>query len=344
MISIKHPFWYAQQPGAMPAEWQDFYTNNYPEDYIREYCADPAVSEHASSLEGNFSAPVVEDDFREWVKSQQLPLLKRTFLGDDLEHDHHYVNFHMDDAGSSLEVHNDLKNFRWLITSQIYLDNSMDGVRLLNWRTEPHTHLMCQNNMMYSIPASPWTWHDVKPVSALKRSILFRVGKRRHNTVAHYEDSDVAYVIVNRGHSDIHYAKLGHRMGNLTEAWLHNLGVKNIYHTDWRGDADIVMHTAGRRHRIIRCIPSGFFPDRHPDQLLDSPVLRTGSADIDWTATNKFFLITDQNYKQVAATIFHHTDWSDTGISEIKDAEAIMYKYYDGQHHLNYQDIVLRKA
>jgi len=344
VISNRHPFWYARQPQAMPEEWREFYTNNYPEEYIREYCADPDVSEHASSLEGNFSAPVVEDDFRDWVKYEQLPVLKNTFLGQEFGHDHHYVNFHMDDPGSSLGIHNDLKNFRWLITSQIYLDNSLDGVRLLNWRTEPHTHLKCQNNQMYSIPASPWTWHDVLPVSALKRSILFRVGKRRHHTIAHYENSDVAYVIVNRNHSDIHYAKLGHRMGNLTEAWLHKLGVKNIYHTDWRGDADIVIQTAGRRHRIVRCVPSGFFPDRHPDQMLDSAVLRTGAADIDWTATNQFFLITDQNYKLVADTVFHRTDWSGSGIQTIIDAEAVMMQYYKDDQHLNYQDVVLRHS
>lgn len=344
MISSKHPFWYAVQPGALPEDWCKFYTNHYPEEYIREYCADTDVSEHASSLEGNFSAPVVELEFRDWIQEHQLPLLKRTFLGQDLDHDHHYVNFHMDDAGSSLEAHNDLKNFRWLITSQIYLDNSSDGVRLLNWRGEPHTHLMCENNLMYSIPASPWSWHDVLPIKGLKRSILFRVGKRRHNTVAHPGESDVAYVIVNRNHSDIHYAKLGHRMGNLTEAWLHNLGVSNIYHTDWRADADRIIEAASLRHQMVRCVPSGFFPEVHPDQMSDSAVLRTGSADIDWNATHEFFLVTDENYTQVADTIFHRTDWSNTGVSAIQDAEAILKKYHDAGLHLNYQDLVLRQA
>jgi hypothetical protein len=344
MISNKHPFWYTVQPGALPEEWQEFYTNNYPEEYIREYCANPDVSEHASSLDGNFSAPVIEEQFRDWIKYEQLPLLKNVFLRQERSHDHHYVNFHMDDAGSSLEVHNDLKNFRWLITSQIYLDNSSDGVRLLNWRGEPHTQLMCENSLMYSIFASPWSWHDVLPIKGLKRSILFRVGKRRHNTVAHPESTDTAYVIVNRNHSDIHYAKLGQRMGNLTEAWLHNQGVRNIYHTDWRADTDHVIQIASARHRTVRCVPSGFFPDQHPDLMPDSSVLRTGNSSIDWNATRDFFLITDQNYSHVADTIFRRTDWSNTGISVIQDAENIMKNYYDAGLHLNYQDLVARQV
>ena len=39
------------------------FQNNYPEQEIRAYCSNPDVSEHESSLWGNYSAPVDPKDF-----------------------------------------------------------------------------------------------------------------------------------------------------------------------------------------------------------------------------------------------------------------------------------------
>ena len=111
-----------EQENFLPQVYFNKFVNNYPEDWIREYCSNPEVSEHQSSLWGNFSAPVerYDQEFVTYIHDEVLPNLQNIILGKTLEHDHFFVSFHMDDPGSFLETHNDLKDYRWLITSQIY--------------------------------------------------------------------------------------------------------------------------------------------------------------------------------------------------------------------------------
>ena len=290
------------------------YYDAYPEDYIREYCADPNNREHNDAKWGNFSAPVLDTDFLSFVKYEMLDTLKCEFLGNPYyEHDHHYTNFHMDEPGSFLEPHNDLKNFRWLITSQVYLDDSNQGVRILDNKLNPVKTVPNKPNTAYFICASPFSWHDVPELTTIKRSILFRVGKRKHKTLAHPMPGESAWVIVNDGHDDTHYAKLGLRMGNLTEAWLHSQGMKNIYHTDWRaGDSNRIINYAKEVHGKANVIFSGEFP---------------GLGN---------YVITEDNFEYTADVVFGRRE-----DNVITRAEQVMRDYYKSNLHMDYVDIKL---
>lgn len=285
----------------------DHILNNYPVEQIMSYCANPSVSEHKSSLDGNFSAPVLDNQFTQHVEHILLPEVKTQFLGNDWSHDHHYCNYHYDLPNSSLGVHNDYKNFRWLITCQLYLDNTSEGVRLLNLDGSVHKRLPCNYNMFYCLEASPYSWHDVPELTQHKHTILFRVGKKRFKTCAHPQSGKPAWVIVNDNHCDKHYAKLGPRMGNLTEAWLVNAGEGNIYHTDWRADPEKTIKIARHNHEIVHVINSGDF------------------------GTHKY-RITDQNYLNVAEVVFQRN----TDIPIIVQAEEILMEYTAERQHLNY--------
>ena len=289
------------------------YYDNYPEQYIRKHCADPKASEHESSLWGNYSAPVQDVDFLSFVKYEMLDNLKWEFLGSpDYAHDHHYTNFHMDEPGSHLETHNDLKNFRWLITSQVYLDNSNQGVQILDRQCNPVLQIPNRVNSAYFICADPFSWHIVEPLSTLKRSILFRVGKRRHKTVAHYDENEPAWLIHNHKHDDSHYAKLGLRMGNLTEAWLVAHGYKNIYHTDWRQDPSKILKYASKHHESVTVIDSGVFPDLGTYTIQNK-------AHGEWTA---------------------EVVWGKRTDPVLTEAEDILYQYYKNNLHMDYQNIM----
>lgn len=280
------------------------YCNNYPDDYIIDYAMDPSVPEYASALHGNYSAPVQEQGFLDWIHDRWLPELKVIHLGKEYKHDHHYVNYHMDDEGSWLETHNDLKGFRWLITSQIYLNDSTGVV--VGDRAIP-----CKTNYFYSLDASPYSWHNVPTLLNIKKSILFRVGKKRHKTVAHLQQDKPAWVIVNDGHSDSHYAKLGLRMGNLTEAWLHHLGYANIYHSEWRQDPSEIIALANRKHKDVTVIQSGEFP------------------------FEEHITLTDANINDYAEQMFN-ADKYNTPFARL---EKIMAHYYKSRRHLDYSDI-----
>lgn len=294
-----------EKDGFLPSEYLERYSGlNYPQDYIIDYAMNPEVSEYESALHGNYSAPVQEQDFLDWIKHRWLPELKVMMLGEEYEHDHHYVNYHMDDEESWLETHNDMKGFRWLITSQIYLNKSQGVV--IGDRTIP-----CRENYMYALLASPYSWHHVPELINLKKSILFRVGKKRHRTVLNYNYDEPAWLIVNDDHSDRHYAKIGPRMGNLTEAWLINQGKYNIYHTDWRASYVDMHAKLLERHKTVCVIPSGEFP---------------GLGDV---------RVTDENIDAVAHEIFN----PGTGI--ISQAEAVMKEHYHNRLHLNYRSIGL---
>lgn len=288
------------------------YYDNYPEEYIRSYCSDPNNKEYNDAKWGNYSAPVTDVDFLSHIKYEVLDTLKWEFLGNPYyEHDHHYVNFHMDEPGSHLEPHNDLKNFRWLMTSQVYLDDSDQGVRILNRHLEVVHQVPNKVNTAYYICASPFSWHDVPELHSLKRSILFRVGKRKHKTVAHPMPGKAAWVIINDGHDDTHYAKLGLRMGNLTEAWLHELECYNIYHTDWRDqNSQNLIDYVKQKHDVVNVIKSGEFP------------------------TLGEYTITKDNFEYTADVIFGRRKDDILSI-----AEDVLFWYYENNKHMDYLDI-----
>ena len=309
-----HPFQYSLNQKFLSEPHLTRFCTEYPEQYIRQYCADPQVSEHESSLYGNFSAPVNPKDFLVHNIAHNLEKIKYQFLTGFVDHDHHYVNYHMDEPGSYLEIHNDLKNFRWLITSQIYLDTNNQGVKLLDKEGNTVTQVAEVPGQMYSIFATPHSWHMVDELTKLKRSILFRVGKRRHKTVAHYEPDAPAWIIVNDGHDDTHYAKLAERMGNYTEAWLHHKGHKNIYHTDKNGlHKDKVVTYVERHHQSYTVINSGEFPG--------------------WGE----WFITNDNYEETWEHVIRKRKYSSFWLT----MEKCLEKYYDNCHQLNYHDIVL---
>ena len=294
----------------LPARFADKYINNYPEQWIRDYCADPTVDEHDSSLYGNFSGPaeLYDLDLCDWIENDVLPDLKNIMLGKEYKHDHHYVSYHMDERNSWLETHNDLKGFRWLITSQIYL-NDNQGVVVLESNGE--REIPCKPNYFYSIKASPYSWHYVPEITKQKNSILFRVGQRNSKTIAHPKQGEAAWVIVNDNHCDTHYAKLGLRMGNLTEAWLHKNGCYNIYHTEWRRDPEPWIKKAKRSHDVVNVIQSGDFLNAESITL------------------------TDDNFNDYAEQMFNYEKY-DTMWTR---AEHVMKSYYNNNHHMNYLDI-----
>lgn len=296
----------------MHVNYSKRYYDNYPEEYIRNYCANPEVSEHESSKWGNYSAPVQDIDFLSFIKYEMLDLLKWHFFKNiKLTHDHHYVNFHMDDPGSHLEVHNDLKDFRWLITSQVYLDKSDQGVIILDKKLNYVEQVPNNVNTAYAICADPFSWHYVPELKKLKRSILFRVGKRRHRTLAHPTKYKPGTVIINDNHDDTHYAKLGHRMGNLTEAWAYRLGHRNIYHTGWRSkDKDKIINLARKNHDNVDIFFSGELKDLG-----------------DITITNK-------SYNDIADVVFRKQQHN-----IITPAENYLFEYYKKQLHMNYVDL-----
>ena len=310
----KYPYKYSIVNRFMHVNYLQRYYDAYPEQQIREHCANPQASEHESSLWGNYSAPVLEKDFLSFVEHEMLDDLKQEFLGNkQYAHDHHYVNFHMDEPGSHLEPHNDLKNFRWLITSQVYLDNNNQGVRILDRDLSEYKTVPEKPNTAYFICASPFSWHDVPELTKLKRSILFRVGKRKHKTLAHPMPDKPAWVIVNDGHDDTHYAKLGLRMGNLTEAWLYGQDCYNIYHTDWRAkQSDKVINYAKEIHDEVNVVFSGEFKN-------------LGN-----------YFITKDNFEYTADVVFGKRE--DIILTEV---ERCMYDYYQQDLHMNYVDINL---
>lgn len=332
----------------MPPWLFEKYYNDYPVDYIKEYCSDPNVSEHEASLYGNYSAPLDQKDYRydaeliDYIKKDLLPVIIKTELLNLRSYDHFYVNCHYDLPGSSLDVHNDLKDFRWLMTNQIYLDNSDQGVRLLNQDGSPAMRLPCEPNMFYSIPATPYSWHDVPELESEKRSILFRVGKRRWKTVAAPHLKNSCVIIYNNYHSDSHYAKLGLRMGNLTEAWLESKNVRNILHSKWR-DPDHLMQLvrkAKRRYSEVRVVLSGYFPTSNPTNLADNPVMQTVKDPDTFVPMEPdphymyYHRITDDNIDAVAQAVFGNRD----AYPSIYDAEEVLRSYTKSKRHLIYSD------
>ena len=318
------------------------YRDGYPVEWIKEYCSNPEVSEHESSLYGNYSAGLEHYDLEllEWVENQ-LPDIKLNAVGREVKHDHFYTNFHYDEQGSWLEPHNDLKDMRWLVTSQIYMNNNQ-GARLLDRELNVTKQIPCYPNLFYSIVADPWSWHDVPEVNKHKQSILFRVGKRRSNSIAHPDDeNDTAYIIYNNFQKDRHYAKLGPRMGNLTEAHLHSLGAKNIMHTAWRSEESLHRNIkkALQRHTRVVIVLSGYLVPSLT--IADNTALQT-LTDANMTVNldenveiAEYFRVTDANIDDYADCVF--SDLS--GDHVLVKAEQVMYTYYKNKLHLNYIDL-----
>ena len=318
------------------------YSHCYPVDWIKEYCSDPSVSEHESSLYGNYSAPthLYNTDINEFLEPL-IPSILGYAYGTVNKYDHFYINFHYDESDSFLEPHNDLKDFRWLITNQIYINENV-GARLLSRNLVLHEPIPCYPNTFYNIVASPWSWHDVPDVKTAKKSILFRIGKRRHNSIAHLCDNDnTGWIIYNNFHADSHYAKLGHRMGNLTEAWLHSLGAKNIYHTAWRNEDNLasVIKKAVKRHTAVRIILSGYLPSTLA--ITDNSALQTvtdanRAYEFDSAIDIKdYHRLTDDNINEYADIVFSLLE-NDHPLSI---AERTMYNYYNEKLHMNYVDL-----
>jgi len=294
----------------LPKHFADKYINNYPEQWIRDYCSNPEVDEHDSSLYGNYSGPAELYDMElcDWIEYTVLPVLKTQMLGNVYNHDHHYVSYHMDEQNSWLEHHNDLKKFRWLITSQVYLNNNQ-GVIVIE--KDGERTIPCKPNYFYAIKASPFSWHYVPEVKEQKNSILFRVGKKNCNTIANPHPTKPAWVIVNDNHCDAHYAKLGLRMGNLTEAWLHHNECYNIYHSNWREDPTRIINKAERKHEVVNVINSGEF------------------------INSETITLTDDNINDYAEQMFNFESYDTTW----SNLEKVMKNYYDNDCHMNYSDI-----
>lgn len=343
MIDLKH----IVTRDWLPPEISERYLDNYPVDYIKEYCSNPDVAEHLCSLDGNFSAPAEEFDpeLKNYVQSKLNEIMIEG-LGAIKEYDHFYINYHYDTQGAWIEPHNDLKDFRWRITNQIYMNHNQ-GARLLDRKLNILDEFPCEPNVFYNIVAGPWSWHDVPHLTSVKKSILFRIGKRRHRTVAHYdENSDDAYLIFNHYHADSHYAKLGFRMGNLTEAWLHKLGAKNIYHSGWRSEETLIANIgkALSRHKKVHVLCSGFMP-ASLEEIKNNNVVQTLTRDNDTVDTDGFMLkkhtlgyyrLTDDNIDEYAKIVFETYDVSDHHLAV---AERLMSDYYKNNLHLNYKSI-----
>jgi len=349
------PFQYHISENYLPEKFFKRYYEEYPVQYIKDYCMNPEVPEHESALEGTFSAPLdswpetpelaYDQEIVEYIRDNVLSEVMTASLGKVYSYDHHYVNCHYDLPGSSLGIHNDLKDFRWLITNQIYMDSSDQGVRLLNRDASGNKRLNCEPNMFYSLQATPFSWHDVPELHTEKRSVLFRVGKRKHKTVAQPDsNNDTAYVIYNNFHNDQHYAKLGLRMGNLTEAWIDNLGGKNIYHSRWRCEDTLkkVCRYAAKHHKRVIVVLSGYMPSSL-DALSDSTVCKeyTGSS-LDFkknTDAQEYHRITEENKLQVADAVFGKPE----AYPEIANAEEILFKYTEEKRYMNFKEINLNR-
>jgi hypothetical protein len=342
------PFDYRVINNFMPDNLFDRYYNNYPVDYIKQYCSNPEVSEHSASLYGNYSAPMDDEEtpydpeLLTYVQDQLLSDIIKSELGSVAPYDHFFVNCHYDMPGSSLEVHNDLKDFRWLITNQIYLDHSDQGVRLLNRDGSPSVKLDCEPNMFYSMPATPYSWHDVPELHTAKRSILFRVGKRKWRTIAAPKQDETAYIIYNNYHCDSHYAKLGLRMGNLTEAWFEEKGVGNIYHTKWRDPVHLnkLVDYATKRHSRVRVVLSGYFPSVNPEIIKDNAAMQTVTNDFKGLAVSVeepcYHQVTENNIRLVARAVFGDR----AAYPEIYEAEQVLWEYTQSKRYLKYKDQV----
>jgi len=303
-------------------------------DEIKEYCADPSVHEHNNALHGNYSMPVDETKSAGWMfdyfaNDQTFDAVTEKLYGRVLKADHCYINLHWDSADTDLGIHNDQKKYRWLVTGQLYVKGSPnDGVILQDDDLNEIAQVPLKPNLFYAMATSMYSWHHVKSVSEDKVSILVRFGKKQINTVTNPADEDYAIIILNEGHFDGHYSKLGMRMANMTEAWLSNQGYKNIHMTEWKNPQSVsALRTYCDRHykKVIE-VPSGYLGNK---KLLANEEVQ--SSDIEY--------ITKDNIKERADVIFDRSTYNNT---RFRAGEIILKNFNPLANFSSTKEVVLK--
>ena len=296
---------------------------------IKQYGSNPDNPEYDPSDNPNYSIPVEHTSNCKWLSkdfgNQNLfSILTIALYNRELIPDHNYVNIHYDCKGSSIDVHNDQKKYRWLITGQMYLDGDInDGVILQDHKLNEVTKIPLKPNLLYAIATSMYSWHRVNPIVKDKISVLFRFGKKQINTITNYNKNEKYCIVIdNDNQYDSHYAKIGMRMSKLTESWLYEQGYSNILMSDWRDKKSL-------EHQINRCskkfdnvvvVPSGYFGQQD--------LLRN---EID---PNNIFRVTEHNIQDCADYIFYKKP-TDNNI--FCQAERLMEKNYTSMSWVNYE-------
>tara|TARA_Y100001970_G_C14250399_1_gene871422 strand:+ start:611 stop:1600 length:990 start_codon:yes stop_codon:yes gene_type:complete len=286
--------------------------NNISFSEIKSYCTNPDNPEYDSSDNPNYSIPVESTKNLQWLLNEFSNETLFSTLTNSLydsyhiyKPDHSYVNIHYDCKGSSIDVHNDQKKYRWLVTGQVYLDGSSnDGVILLDHALNEITKVPLKQNLLYAVATSMYSWHIVKPIVEDKISVLFRFGKKQINTITNPDNKEKYCIIIdNDGHYDSHYAKIGMRMAKITEAWLYNQNYKNIFMSDWRSkeSLDYLKDRCSKDYNKVIVVPSGY--------LGDQDILK---KDIDPKNT---FKVTKENIQNCADYIFHKKAFDNTMFS-----------------------------
>lgn len=241
--------------------------NIFDTEEIIKYCSNTEVAEHEASKKGNYSFPVElfqkSDDFIFSIFNDDF-FLKQTerLLGRTHQHHFSYANFHYDLTNTCLGIHNDLKDYRWLITSQLYIEgDENDGVILFDQHTNQEIPIKLRPNTFYSLLAEPYSWHYVNTLKQNKKSLLIRWGQKKIFTIVN-KDENLKTAILILG--DLQYndddLKIGSRMQNLTEAWLINQGYKNIFNSPWK-NVDLfykLMNYLLKNYDKICIVPAGY--------------------------------------------------------------------------------------
>lgn len=278
-------------------------------DEIKKYCDNPQSPEHDNAQHGNYSMPCDYTQNAQWVfdyfaKPENFDNITFALYGARMEPDHWYVNFHYDKQDTSLGVHNDQKKYRWLVTGQLYVSgHDEDGVILQDKNLDEIVKIPLQSNMFYAIATSMYSWHHVKNIQQDKVSVLFRFGKKQINTVTNFDLSQsYGIVIVNDGHYDGHYSKLGMRMANITEAWLATKGYKNIHISEWRNPAtvDKLVAYCKQKYGTAVLIPSGYLGKQLED---DFDIMHDNIQPVKINADNHV-QITKENILEFADIVF----------------------------------------
>lgn len=242
--------------------------NLFNEQQIIEYCNDETVLEHDASLHGNYSFPAelavgANEKIFSFFDNKFFEDTTEQLLGNKLKHRFSYANFHYDMPQSYLGIHNDLKDYRWLITAQLYIDgNKNDGVVLYDQKTKKEKQVLCLPNTFYCLFADPFSWHYVNPLTDKKKSLLIRWGQKKINTVVNKNTkNDTAILIIGDFHHNDDDIKIGHRLQNLTEAWLLNQGYSNIYNTRWKDSKSYaaILFYLLKHYEKICLVPAGYF-------------------------------------------------------------------------------------
>ena len=298
--------------------------NSISFDEIKSYCTNPDNPEYDSSKTPNYSIPVEQTKNLNWLlekfgNAELFSTLTKNLYGRDLVPDHNYVNIHYDTKGSNLDVHNDQKKYRWLITGQLYLKgDSNDGVILQDHALNETTKVPLSENLLYAIATSMYSWHHVKPIVEDKISVLFRLGKHQINTVTNPdENQNYAVIIDNDDHYDGHYSKVGMRMAKITEAWLYKQNYKNIFMSDWRhkDTLEYLKQNCNDKYDNVIVVPSGY--------LGEQDILK---QEID---PKNIFKVTEENITECTEYVFHKKKFDNTMFSR---GEENMARCYDNMY------------